>query len=210
MSSYEDELKKSSDKLDKVDISFLKYFWQANPISFSSEMSVPKFLRKLKVLKNFSDNDLRIFSKYLHIRKFQNGEKIFRQNQAGVGCYFIYSGNVDIYVEDLLGGTSEESHSDMQHVVTLDRFDYFGELALLQENSVRTATAIAQNSCVVLVILKPDVDEMITEYPIVAARFLQSISLIISNRLYTMTNTVRTLKYKVAQLEAQLLQDKKD
>lgn len=210
MSSFETKVKDSEEKLEKVDISFLKYFWQANPISFSNDLSIPKFLRKLKVLKNFSDNDLRIFSKYLHIRKFQNGEKIFRQNQAGVGCYFIFSGNVDIFVEDFLNAPHEDAVPEMQHIVTLDRFDYFGELALLQENSIRTATAVAQNSCILLVILKPDVDEMITEYPIVAARFLQSISLIISNRLYTMTDTVRALKYRVAQLESQLVQEQKD
>lgn len=209
MSSFE-ENKKNDSKLQKVDISFLKYFWQANPISFSNELSIPKFLRKLKVLKNFSDNDLRIFSKYLHIRKFENGEKIFQQNQAGAACYFIFSGNVDIFVEDLLNSSLEHQTPGSQHIVTLDRFDYFGELALLQENSLRTATAVAQNSCVLLVILKPDVDEMISESPVVAARFLQSISLIVSNRLYSMTKTVRTLKYRVAQLEAQASQDKKD
>lgn len=209
MSSFE-ENKEQDTELKKVDISFLKYFWQANPISFSNEMSIPKFLRKLKVLKNFSDHDLRIFSKYLHVRKFQNGEKVFQQNQAGVGCYFIFSGNVDIFVDDVLNNSLEGQAPGMQHIVTLDRFDYFGELALLQENSMRTATAVAQNSCILLVILKPDVDEMISESPIVAARFLQSISLIVSNRLYTMTNTVKALKYRVAQLEAQNAQDKKD
>ena len=71
--SYEEEINKSLEKGEelprKLDISMIKYFWQANPLSSSNGENIPKFLKGIEVLKNFSDNELRILSQYMHIRR---------------------------------------------------------------------------------------------------------------------------------------------
>jgi CRP/FNR family transcriptional regulator, cyclic AMP receptor protein len=189
--------------LQKLDIPLLKYFWQAGPFVSSRAQNVPKFLRKIEVFKNFTDFELMILSRYLHLRKFENKEIIFNQSDTGIGFYMIYSGHVDIVVErDQVPGPENDDRPASDHIVTLEKFDHFGELALLQENSVRNATAIAKESCAVLGIFRPDVDELINEHPITAAKLLQSISFIIANRLFSLTNEVRRLKYRINQLES--------
>lgn len=196
--SYENEI---TDKLDKkealpekLDISMLKYFWQANPFSSTKGGNIPKFLRRIEVLKNFSDNELRLLSQSMHLRSFENKEIIFRQNDLGVGFYFVYSGNVDVTV-DSSKGTEETAN----YLLSLDKYDYFGELALLQDNSARNATVVARGNTELLGIFKPDMEALILDHPIVAAKLLQSVSLIIANRLFSVTREVRALKYKLTQ-----------
>ncbi|MBT3584165.1 MAG: cyclic nucleotide-binding domain-containing protein [Halobacteriovoraceae bacterium] len=199
MDSFEKEVKDKFDESnqlpEKIDISMAKYFWQANPLVGRKEDSIPKYLRKVNVLKNFSDNELRVLSTFMHTRDFSDKEVIFKQTDLGMGFYFIFSGMVDVIVED---EGSKDSNSDL--ILTLEKYDYFGELALLQENSVRNATVISREGCQLLGIFKPDLDHLIHSDPVVATKLLQSVSVIIANRLFSLTKEVRELKFKISQL----------
>lgn len=184
---------------EKLEISVLRYFWQSNPILGKKRDSIPRFLRKLEVFSNFSENEQRILAKYFHLRKFTAGELIFKQGELGVGFYLIYSGYADIIFES----SEEESNGPdrSKHIITLEKSDYFGELALLQEMSIRNASAISRQGCELLGIFKPDVEELINQYPVIAAKLLQSVSLIVANRLFSLTKEVQELKYKIFALE---------
>lgn len=202
--SYEEKIKgKINDGEElpqKLEISVLRYFWQSNPVINKKSDSIPRFLRKIDVLNNFTENELRILSKYLHLRKFSPGEIVFKQGDLGVGFYLIFSGYTDVIVET--SSLDKEGQSEgTKHVLTLEKFDSFGELALLQETSVRNASAISRQGCELLGIFKPDVEEMINSYPIVAAKLLQSVSLIVANRLFSLTREVQQLKYKLSTME---------
>lgn len=200
--SYEKEInKKIEDKKplpEKLEISVLRYFWQSNPLVGNKKDSIPRFLRKIDVLSNFSENELRILAKYLHLRRFHSGETVFRQGDLGVGFYLIYSGYADIIVSS---NSENEEEQDSRHILTLEKGDYFGELALLQEISVRNASAVSRQGCELLGLFKPDVEELINHYPVIAAKLLQSISLIVANRLFSLTREVQELKYKLSSLE---------
>ncbi|PIK14240.1 cyclic nucleotide-binding domain-containing protein [Halobacteriovorax sp. JY17] len=201
--SFEKDIETSKELPPKLDIPILKYFWQSNPLFTSNKNSIPRFLRKIKVLENFSDYELRLLSKALHLRQFSDGETIFNQNDIGVGFYFIFSGRVDIIVEDDQRVSDSSNESKLNHVVSLDKMDYFGELALLQQQSVRNATALARESCQLLGIFKPDLENLINTNPTIATKLLQAVSIITANRLFSVTNEVRRLKFKIKQLESQ-------
>jgi CRP-like cAMP-binding protein len=201
--SFEKKVTDDASIAPKLDIPLLKYFWQANPLITSNRNSIPRFLRKIKVLENFSDNELRILSSSMHLRTFSDGEKIFKQNDVGVGFYFIYTGRVDIIVEeDQVINDGDEKAPKLNHVVSLDKMDYFGELALLQQNSIRNASAVARESCQLLGIFKPDLENLIDTKPAIATKILQAVSIITSNRLFSLTNEVRRLKFKIKDLES--------
>lgn len=198
--SYENEINSKIENNEslpnKLDISMIKYFWQANPLTSAKGDNIPKFLRHIKVLKNFSENELRILSQFMHLRRFDDKEVIFRQNDHGVGFYFLYSGNVDVIVN-----SSDDSEKRSNYLLSLEKYDYFGELALLQENSTRNATVMSRGTTELIGLFKPDIEGLIDSNPIVAAKLLQSISLIIANRLFSVTREVRELKYKLAQFD---------
>lgn len=205
--SYESEqranLLSGDDSPENVNIATLKYFWLSNPI-LSTGKNIPKFLRAIPVLGIFTDNELRILSKHMHHRSFGDGEIIFRQNDVGFGFYLIYAGHVDIMVnnrDEETESASAGAESDVSRLLTLESGEYFGELSLLQEHSVRNASAISRQGCELLGLFKPDVDQLIIQYPVIAAKLLQSVSQIIANRFYSLSREVRELKFKLAQLE---------
>ncbi len=203
--SYEserrDKILNGEDSADTVNISTLKYFWLSNP-RLSSGKNIPKFMRSIPVLGNFTDNELRILSKHMHHRSFGDGEVIFRQNDVGFGFYLLYAGHVDIMVNVREEESADVNNDqDVTRILTLESGEYFGELSLLQEHSVRNASAVSRQGCELLGLFKPDVDQLILQYPVIAAKLLQSVSQIIANRFYSLSREVRELKFKVANLE---------
>ena len=213
MSSYEsninDKIKNNEAMPEKMNFSILKYFWQSNPLVTNNTDVIPKFLRQISVLENFSELELKSLISYLHLRNFTPGEVIFSQNETGVGFYFVLSGHVEIWAtdRDLEAGIdkSRDLPKDFQLLLTiLEKGDYFGEMALLQDSSTRSATAISKNTTTLLGLFKPDLEEMIINHPKVAAKILQSISIIVANRLSLVTKEMKILNYKIKSLEKKL------
>jgi CRP-like cAMP-binding protein len=200
VSSYEKDIKNGlsnqGDPTQKIDFSMMKYLWLANPLGKNKKDSIPKFLRNVELLKNFSDNELRILSKYMHNRKFTEGEIIFRAGEIGIGFYFIFSGTVELSHDELINEISDEKF------LTLEEFSYFGELALLQEGNHRSASAIARNKCELVGIFKPDLDNLIIRNPIIAAKLIQSISIALADRLYFLTTEASKMQKRIKQLES--------
>lgn len=198
--SYENEVKETgANKLEltkKIDFSMMKYLWLANPLSGTRKDSIPKFLRNIELLKNFSDNELRILAKYMHSRKFAEGEVVFRAGEIGIGFYFVFSGTIELSHDDLGTDISAEKF------LVLEEFSYFGELALLQEGNQRTATALAKNKCELVGIFKPDLDNLIVRHPVIAAKLIQSISIALADRLYFLTSEASKMYKRIKQLEA--------
>ncbi len=204
-SSYEakilQDIKNGKELPGKIDIPLLKFFWQSSVLSGSKEGKVPRFLRRVRVFNDFSELELRTLSSYLHLRDFQAKEFIFRQGEKGAGLYFVFLGHVDVVVEndDFAGEGDERKGASL--VLSLERGDYFGELALLQQDSIRNASVIAQDRTSLLGLFLPDLEDMIEAHPVVAAKLLQAISRIIASRLYNLTTEVRKLKLKLDRYE---------
>jgi CRP/FNR family transcriptional regulator, cyclic AMP receptor protein len=198
--SYEKEVmeknKRGESSKDRLEISTLKYLWDASPISFLKKDDYHEFFKKISVLNSFSDNEVRIFTKFLHRREFVANEVVFRQGDSGYGFYFIYKGSVDIFANN---NTSQEGQGDF--VIRLDRSQYFGEMGLLEEFNRRSATVIAAENTILLGIFKPDLDKMLECYPVLGAKFLKETALIMANRMGQLTREIVVLKKKVKDLE---------
>lgn len=203
--SYENEVKNSglSGNSKRIDIGVMKYLWMANPLSGVRKDSIPRFLRNVELLKNFSDNELRILAKFMHNRKFAENEVIFNEGDIGIGFYFIFSGNVEL-------SQKYESQEYSTEFLKLEEFSYFGEMALLQDGNPRTASAMAKTPCELVGIFKPDLDHMIEHYPVIAAKLVQSISLALAERLYFLTEEASKMSRKIEKLQGQIAQLKSD
>jgi CRP/FNR family cyclic AMP-dependent transcriptional regulator len=181
---------------DRLDIPLLKYLWDASPLSFKNKDTVYSYFKKVSVLNSFSDNEIRLFTKFLHRREFIANEVIFRQGDSGYGFYFIFEGSVDIFANHL---NNSQEHGDF--VIRLDRHQYFGEMGLLEDFNRRSATVIAHENTVLMGIFKPDLDKMLEDYPVLGAKFLRETALIMANRMGQLTREVMSLKKKVKDLE---------
>lgn len=196
--SYENEAKKKASEgnlnFDRLDLGVLKYLWQSGPFSLANKENIPRFLTKVPVLNSFSDNELRIFSKFLHKRQFNTGEVIFRQGDAGYGFYFVFSGAVNVLHT---AGTGNEQR---EHILaTLEHYQYFGEMGLLQEYNRRNASVIATGPTTLIGLFKPDLETLLDAYPVVGAKFLREISLILANRLGYLMDTISQLRVRLGE-----------
>jgi CRP/FNR family transcriptional regulator, cyclic AMP receptor protein len=184
---------------DRLDIPILKYLWDASPLSFGSKENYHDFFKKISVLSSFSDNEVRIFTKYLHRREFTADEIIFRQGDSGYGFYFIYSGSVNIYASQK---PNSEDLGDL--VIRLEKRQYFGEMGLLEEFNRRSASVVAAENTVLLGIFKPDLDRMLELHSVIGAKFLRETALIMANRMGQLTRDIINLKKKVRELEQKI------
>ena len=182
---------------DRLDVPLLKYLWDVSPLSFGTKDNFHSFFKKTTVLNSFSDNEIRIFTKFLHRREFMANEVIFRQGDSGYGFYFIFEGSVNIYANHLNNNMLDHG----EFVIRLDRRQYFGEMGLLEEFNRRSATVVANEHTVLLGIFKPDLDKMLEVYPVLGAKFLRETALIMANRMGQLTREIMSLKKKIKEIE---------
>ncbi len=199
--SYEKEmiekLERGEPVNDRLDIPLLRYLWDASPLSFiTTRESYHDFFKKITVLSSFSDNEVRLFTKFLHHREFQMNEVIFKQGDSGYGFYFIFSGAVNVYANQAgAGGEPGE------FVIKLEKRQYFGEMGLLEEFNRRSATSIAAENTILLGIFKPDLERLLEQYPVLGAKFLRETALIMANRMGQLTREIVALKKRVRELD---------
>jgi CRP/FNR family cyclic AMP-dependent transcriptional regulator len=198
--SYEQEMiekvSKGESKSERLDIPLLKYLWDSSPLSFKTENNYHDYFKKVTVLNSFSDNEIRLFIKFLHRREFMGNEVIFRQGDTGYGFYFIFHGAVNVF--------ANHTNSSMDHgelIIQLDKYQYFGEMGLLEEFNRRSATVIAHENTVLLGIFKPDLERMLEFHPVLGAKFLRETALVMANRMGQLTREIMALKKKIKELE---------
>jgi len=185
---------------DRLDLPLLKYLWEASPLYFGKKENYHEFFKKISVLSSFSDNEIRIFSKFLHRREFIANEVIFKQGDSGYGFYFIYEGSVDIFANHLNANPDDKG----EFIIRLDRRQYFGEMGLLEDFNRRSATVVAHENTVLLGIFKPDLENMLEIYPVIGAKFLRETALIMANRMGQLTKEIMALKRKLKEVEQRI------
>jgi CRP/FNR family transcriptional regulator, cyclic AMP receptor protein len=127
--------------------------------------------------------------KVIHNRVYAPNEYIFYQNDPGIGLYIIISGEILI---------TQEEDNERFDLAVLGRGDFFGELALLDEEK-RSASAIALKESQLAVIFKPDLDEFTDTHAKDGLQIYRGISEIVATRLrnlnqdyFTLCNRTRT------------------
>lgn len=149
-------------------------FW-TNLFKTPTEKSdLEQVLLSMPPFKNLSNKNFASLLKLFHNRVYAPNEYIFYQNDPGIGLYVIINGEILITFE-----AEDNERFDLAH---LTRGDFFGELALL-DNENRSASAIALKDSQLAVIFKPDLDEFIEAHPVEGIKILRGMTQIISRRL---------------------------
>ncbi len=138
--------------------------------------------------KSLQAKHLKMLLKLIHNRQYTANEYIFYQNDPGIGLYIIINGEILI--------TQETEDGERFDLATLGRGDFFGELALLDEEQ-RSASAIAMKDSQIAVIFKPDLDEFVETHSKEGVKILHGISQIIATRLRNLNQDYFALYNKI-------------
>lgn len=134
------------------------------------------FLSKVPLFEGLKDRQLLRLCDRMVERTYAPGDLIVKQGQGGEGFYVLTAGKAE--------ATRERSDGEKILVNTFGPTDFFGELALLDEDGVRTASIVAvePTTCLVLTrwdflaILRQDADMAVEILMEIAKRFRLALS----------------------------------
>ena len=146
------------------------------------ETDIYEILKKIPIFQDLSRREIVKIESILHRRNLSADEAIVKEGDPGVGMYIIVSGTVQILQVGEGGGQLQ--------LATLTIGDFFGEQALL-DDSPRTASAYASETCRIIGFFRPDLLELIESNPRLGLKIVMRLSQMISVRL---RHTNRLLK----------------
>lgn len=147
-----------------------------------SEITVLSTLKSNQLFSKLSQKELMLVSKMVHVRHFDPGEVVFAQYEKGLGMYMIAKGSVEIKVR------TPEGPEVL--VTTLEPGSFFGELALIDQENKRTASAYAQEPSVLIGFFKPDLVEIMERKPETGIKILFQLSKVLGRRLNETTEAL--------------------
>lgn len=149
-------------------------FWSNLFGSSSDYFDLRNILLSIPIFKDLNGKEISLVTNIMHQRNYISGEYIFYQGDPGIGLYIIREGAVEI--------KRSLENKEPYSLAHLKRGDFFGELALL-DGEKRSASAIALEDIKLLVIFKPDLDELIEKFPKTGTKLLYGINQIVISRL---------------------------
>ena len=135
-----------------------------------------KFIKKCPLFSSLSAGETRFLRKILHKRIYADGEIIFKPS-SGIGMYIILKGQVNI-----LHG-SPDSQEDPSLVSSLKPGDFFGELALIQNQGYKSMFARSASDSQLLGFFQPDLQFLLENRPVMGVKILKPLCEILSRRL---------------------------
>ena len=155
------------------------------------ERSLTKKLKSCYLFQDLNFRELQVLEKIVKVRNYRPGEIIFRQGEPGIGLYIIASGTVNIYIEEIIPETGEARSS---HIVQLKHGEFFGDLALVETDSQRTATAMAHEDSQLIGFFKPDLTELTNRNPDASVKILLRLGEVLGARLKETTVQLASLR----------------
>ena len=137
--------------------------------------AIKALMREMPHFDRLDDEELEIMSKHIDYQKVAAGKTLVKEGDTGESLYYVISGEMEINKEAL----------DGRHAV-LARFKKgatVGEMAIIENKSTRSATAITITETELLVLNRTRFNELAESNPNIALKITQNIANMISARL---------------------------
>lgn len=157
----------------------------------NEEADVFDILKKVPIFQDLGRREFNKIESILHRRNWNADEGIINEGDPGVGMYIIVAGEVRI--------TQVGEDGGQQQLATLTGGDFFGEQALLDE-SPRTASAYANETCRIIGLFRPDLLELIESNPRLGLKIVMRLSQMISVRLRHTNRLLKEARMRVKQV----------
>lgn len=128
---------------------------------------ITEFFAKVPLFTRLNPKHIKKLAERARIRDYEAGEVIVEQGKEGIGLYIMARGSAVV----------KRSHADGSslEIDTLQRFDFFGELSLL-DDAPRSASVIASEPVKAVLLSKLDFLEEMEDDPHMAIAMLKTIA----------------------------------
>ena len=152
-----------------------------------SDITVLSTLKSNQLFVKLTNRELNYVSKTVHIRTYTPNEVVFEQYEKGLGMYMIAKGAIDIKLR-----ANDKTENEIL-VTTLGPGSFFGELALIDTDNKRSASAYAQGPTTLIGFFKPDLLEIMERKPETGVKILFQLSKVLGRRLNETTELIATM-----------------
>lgn len=151
----------------------------------TDERKLQDVLKENVLFKTLPRRQLNYLSKFVYERTYQVDEPVFQQNDRGIGMYIIAKGRIAIRTQNAQGEVL---------VTVLSAGSFFGEIALVDPDNIRTASAIPIEPTTLVGFFKPDLNEILERKPDMGVKIMFQLCTVIGRRLVETTERITALK----------------
>ena len=151
-------------------LSHLDYVGDATKFAPQIHALIPK----CALLENFSTAEVRLLAHFMDVYRAEAGTEVLREGDGGDFMLMLLEGKVDVQKRDR-GNTP-------QLLATLDAGKTLGEMSMI-DGEARFATCVATEPVVVAVLDRESLARIIVEQPMLGAKILMELVLMLSQRL---------------------------
>jgi CRP-like cAMP-binding protein len=151
-------------------LAHLEYLGDATKFAGQIHALIPK----CTLLENFSPEEVRLFAHFMHVYRGEPGMEIIREGDGGDFMLMIVEGKVEVHKRD--------RWNTPQLLAVVESGRTLGEMSMI-DGEARFATCIAVEPTVIAVLDRESLARIIVEQPLLGAKLLMELVLMLSQRL---------------------------
>jgi CRP-like cAMP-binding protein len=155
----------------KIDhLSHLEYLGDAT--QFAGKMH--RMISYSPLFENFNMAEIRLMSHFMHVYRAGPGQEIIHEGEQGDFMLLMIEGSVEVFKQD--------RWNTPKLIASVEAGKTLGEMSMI-DGEPRFATCVAAETCVFAVLSRENLARIILEQPILGAKILMELVLMLSQRL---------------------------
>src|SRR3989440_2544489 len=151
-------------------LAHLEYLGDAT--KFASQMQA--LIPKCTLLENFSLGEVRLLAHFMHVYRAEAGVEIIGEGDSGDFMLMLVEGKVEVHKRD--------RWNTPQLLATVEAGRTLGEMSMI-DGQARFATCVATEATLIAVLDRESLARIIVEQPLLGAKILMELVLMLSQRL---------------------------
>ncbi len=164
------------------------FLWKDLFQTDTHDKNLSSILQNTALFKTLTPRELSYLSSIVYERIYQPHETVFQQNDRGIGMYIVAQGRVAV---------KSQSPSGDILITILGQGSFFGEIALVDPENLRSATVESIERSTLIGFFKPDLLAIMQSKPEMSVKILLQLSTILGRRLMETTDKLSELASKV-------------
>ena len=126
------------------------------------------------MFENFNLTEIRLLSQFMQMYRATSGQEIIREGDAGDFMLLIVEGSVEVFRQD--------RWNSPRLIAVVERGKTIGEMSMI-DGEPRFSTCVAAQACLLAILTRESLARIILEQPILGAKILMELVLMLSQRL---------------------------
>lgn len=126
------------------------------------------------LFENFNMAEIRLMSHFMHVYRAASSQEIIREDEQGDFMLLLIEGSVEV--------SKRDRRNTPQLIARVEAGKTLGEMSMI-DGEPRFATCVAAAPCVIAVLSRENLARIILEQPILGAKVLMELVLMLSQRL---------------------------